>query len=72
MVASFQQSASQANRRQVSSVFQAPIIRMALPSVGLVVLSYLPQPSAGRQTQFNARGIGFVGSFVLSYQQIGW
>ena len=51
---------------------QAPIFRMAFPSVGLVVLSYVPQTSAGHQTRFNACGIGFVGSLVLSDQQIGW
>jgi hypothetical protein len=71
MVASFQQSVSQANRRHVSSGSQAPIFRMAFPSVGLVVLSYVPQTSAGHQTRFNACGIGFVGSLVLSDQQIG-
>jgi hypothetical protein len=67
-VASFQQSVSQANRRHVSSGSQAPIIRMAFPSVGLVVLSYVPQTSAGHQTRFNACRIGFVGSLVLSDQ----
>jgi hypothetical protein len=67
-VASFQQRVSQANRRHVSSTSHAPIFRMAFPSVGLVVLSYVPQMSAGRQTRFNACGIGFVGSLVLSDQ----
>src|SRR5215831_16297162 len=71
IVASFQQSVSQANRRHVSSGSQAPIIRMAFPGVGLVVLSYLPQPRAGHPTRVNAGGIGFAGSFVLSGYEIG-